>query len=461
MNTTIDTDEFSDIVECALGVGDADSLFSVVDGEEEDDDLASPSSLRSREVGQNRLDEDFENDEALSACAKFTILFEYVHEEEFASHGPFDRNLLDFCFQMTSTRTSSYLSLLAYLEYLEENSDEIGDFTSRYVSCSERLTEMTKRYLPASAVAGYIYEAVTRQCHLCLETFYSYKIVRSTQELLSVVLQLLRHEISMMRKNARAGLRRRSASVGTSRDGRFDPEEFRLAPPGTLVAEVDDVWLQVASRLERTSLKNTSELASIRTGVFRLYNDKMAWYLVAEDEKDTEIAELQLPSAPNPSEELDRIRARLRLPTPLYSPLRDTSLGEAATVVAEFYSCLRNEQSQEDRYLNNISRTHASEVEARLPDRCLRDSLVTVPFEAIEKFTYGPIDKTRFNVSIYTDRVFHIFPLSQLEAEELVRAIAEFSGLEPFERDENVAAMLRDKLEQVRLKILIEELFPR
>ena len=464
MHTTIDYDEYRDIVACAIGIDDAESLLSVVDSEDDEDEPLSPLSTLARRKDTDPVDlgEDQLKDGALTSSMRFKMLFAYVHGEEYASHGPFDRVLLEYTFNLPSTRTASYLSLLSYLEYLEEHSDEINSFTSRYVNCTERLTDMAKRYWPSPALASTMYEAVRRQFHLCQETFYSYKVTRSTEELLDAVVSMLRSQVTKMHKFA-VTTKRTTPPSKTSTDKDFDTAAYSGAPPGTLVVQRDDVWLQIGSRLERSSIKQSSEVASLRTGVFRLYNDKIHWFLLAEDEDDLELAVEHVSEQTNSATVLERIRDQYKVPKSMYNPFGVHASVDEEIAVEDFYACLAKMQplGEQDILKTSSVPQNSLSSDSRLPDMCLSDSIVEIAYNAIEKFTFAPIDKNRFNISIYTDKVFHLFPFTQAEVQRLARAITEFSGLEAFERDENVASMLRDKLEEVRLKILVEELYPR
>ncbi len=91
----------------------------------------------------------------------------------------------------------------------------------------------------------------------------------------------------------------------------------------------------------------------------------------------------------------------------------------------------------------------------------IEDSRFVLPITHIRRYTWGSLSESHSYLAIYTTEVVKLYPFSNSEIQEIMRAIHDISGLKPTPLGSHYETGFRQKIEHVRLRILDEEILPK
>ena len=86
------------------------------------------------------------------------------------------------------------------------------------------------------------------------------------------------------------------------------------------------------------------------------------------------------------------------------------------------------------------------------------DSLLSVPINQVRRYTWGELDHANTYLALYTNEVIKLFPFSRVEITEILKALHDVTGIKPTTLGSHCETGFRQKLEDVRLKILDEQI---
>jgi len=88
----------------------------------------------------------------------------------------------------------------------------------------------------------------------------------------------------------------------------------------------------------------------------------------------------------------------------------------------------------------------------------IKDSLFTIPVSQIRRYTWGNLDAANTYIAVYTHEVVKLFPFGKSELQELLKTLYDLTGLKPTTIGAHVEHGAKQMLEDVRLRILDENI---
>ena len=248
----------------------------------------------------------------------------------------------------------------------------------------------------------------------------------------------------------------------------YNAEDYLGVAPNTVIAQIENVWLQVDPVLDRYKAGVGSEgrpkkngflhevLTSTEAGVLQISKRRIIWCVNIEDKLSSSPKEKGMKNqnedhnkAPESTRELKRVGSYMRLQQ------KNTPKGKSKGAEEKDMGVLTLLFSAVAHFTWGVM-GHDEEGERNGFDGNQPASLIRRPSSTTSGTSSSDGRGVEYYISVHADKVYTFYPFFDVEIDELVAAIEDLSGTQPYTEDEYLKEIFTQKLEMMRTQILME-----